>query len=99
MHEQVVKQEGKAHNRDGKCPICMKRIQEEKIAMYQDIEGDPAVTPGPNQQSVTTLKDMYGIFEAKEPEKKFKRQSIQVKDDISKSRSPSGLFQDKSIKK
>ena len=29
------------------------------------MRGDPMVTPGKNQQSVNTMKDMYGIFNSK----------------------------------
>ena len=37
--------------------------------MYMDIEGDPAITAGFGHQSSSTMKDMYGIFQADPPSK------------------------------
>ena len=35
-----------------------------------NIKGDPTVTAGPRQKSISTFKDMYGIFDTmKQPKK------------------------------
>lgn len=45
-----------------------KKLGRNESEEQQIIIGDPTVTAGKNQESVSTLKDMYGIFKIRDVE-------------------------------
>lgn len=70
------------HNANKDCWLCQKAVNEKKqeavVKIIENTTGDPYITAGPGQVSVSTFKDMYQIFEqqltAKEKRQKERRE-------------------------